>query len=114
MKRLLYIEIAEKIMIQVLKSEIEANTKVPSVREMALIHNVNPKTIQRAFDYLDDLGLFYSVVGEGRFLSNDEATINNIKKNLITSEIESFVFKMKEYGCHQEELITKIKEQYEK
>ncbi len=108
MKRLLYIEIAEKIMMQVLKSELQTNSKVPSVREMALTYNVNPKTIQRAFEYLDELGIFYSVVGEGRFLSNDEQVVASIKKNLINSDIENFVAKMQEYECDLDELIAQI------
>lgn len=114
MKKLLYVEIAEKIMTEVIRTNMQANTKVPSVREMALKYNVNPKTIQKAFEYLDDRGIFYSVVGEGRFLSADEGIIANIKEQLLEEEFIGFVTKMQAYDCDVEFVTAKIKEYYER
>lgn len=113
MKKLLYIEIAEKIMIEVLKTGMEANSKVPSVREMALKYQANPKTIQKAFDHLDDLGIFHSVIGGGRYLADDQNIITNIKKQLIEAEIIEFVEKMQSFECDLAFIIDQVKEKYE-
>ncbi len=100
-------------MMEVINTNMQANTKVPSVREMALKYKANPKTIQKAFDYLDDRGIFYSVVGEGRFLSADENVISTIKEQLLNEEFENFIAKMQAYDCDVEFVVAKIKEYYE-
>ncbi len=113
MRKLLYIQLAEKIMIEALNSDMEPGAKMPSVREMALKHNANAKTVQKAFDYLDDKGIFTSVVGGGRYLSTDENVIHNIKQELIEAEINAFISKMREFECTKQFIINMIEEEYE-
>ncbi len=113
MKKLLYIQVAEKIMIEALNSDMEPGAKMPSVREMALKHSANAKTIQKAFDYLDDKGIFTSVVGGGRYLSTDKDVLKTIKTQLVNAEIDAFIHKMKEYECDKQFIINKLEEDYE-
>ncbi len=113
MKKLLYIQLAEKIMIEALNSNMEPGAKMPSVREMALKHSANAKTVQKAFDYLDDKGIFTSVVGGGRYLSTDENILHSIKQELVEVEIAAFINKMKEFECDKQFIMKKIEEDYE-
>lgn len=110
----LYVSIAEKIMRDILMDEVQPGSKVKSVREYALEYKVNAKTIQRAFDYLDSLNIFYTVVGEGRYLSQSDDVIDQIKIQLIDSEAEIFVLKMMSYNLSLEEITQIIKENYER
>ncbi len=112
MKKLMYLDVADKIMMQLLNDKIAPGSKIESVRTMALSYNVNPKTIQKAFDYLDDLGIFTTQKGEGRFLSDDADVINNIKIQLLNNMILDFTNKMVDFNCEQDYLIEKIKEYY--
>ncbi len=114
MKKLLYLQISEEILNQIVNGDLKPGSKVMSVREMALEKKVNPKTIQKAFEYLEGLDAFYTKVGEGRFITADEVTINNLKLKIITNEIEQFVNKAREYDLTLEEILEKIKESYAK
>lgn len=113
MKRLIYVEIAEQIMIELLNSNLPPGSKIGSVREMSLRFEVNPKTIQKAYDYLDDKGIFTTVVGGGRYLSKGPDVLSRIKSELINQEIEQFTNKMKLYECSLQLVTSKIAEQYE-
>lgn len=110
----LYVEIAERIMSDILIANLKPGTKVKSVREYALDYKVNPKTIQRAFEYIDDLNIFYTIKGEGRYLSRDSDVIKLIKNQLIDSEAEAFVIRMKSYNLSLEAINQIIKESYER
>lgn len=98
----------------ILLAQVEPGSKVKSVREYALNYKVNAKTIQRAFDYLDKLEIFYTIVGEGRFLSNDGEVITRIKAQLIDAEAAVFVDKMKSYNLTLTDINQIIKENYER
>ncbi len=113
MKKLLYIEVAEKIMSSVLNGEIKPGEKIKSVREIAIEYKVNPKTVQKAFDYLEELGIFSSIVGGGRYLSKDAEVLEAVKKQLISFEVKEFVFKLKKYGYTKKEIIEYIEGEYE-
>lgn len=113
MSKQLYINIAEQIMSDILINNIIPGSKLKSVRDYALEYKVNPKTIQRAFDYLDTINIFYSVIGEGRYLSAESDVIERIKSELIDAEAEVFVSKMKSYNLSLAEVNQIIKENYE-
>lgn len=99
MERLLYVELAEKIMVETLSSNLTPGSKIDSVRVMAIRYQANPKTIQKAFEYLDGKGIFTTVIGGGRYLSSNEDVLKKIKQELIWNEIEQFTQKMKMYEC---------------
>lgn len=114
MSKQLYINIAELILRDLLINQTNPGSKLKSVREFALEYKVNAKTVQRAFDYLETFNLFYSIVGEGRFLINDPAVLAKIKYILIDAEAEEFVSKMKKYNLSLEDAQKIIKENYER
>lgn len=114
MKKLLYLQISEEILNQIVNGDLKPGSKVMSVREMALEKKVNPKTIQKAFEYLEGLDAFYTKVGEGRFITDDEAIINALKLRVITDEINQFVDKAMKYELSLDEIIEKIKESYDR
>lgn len=104
-KKLLYITLAEKIMQDILNGTLAAGTKVHSVREMALAEKVNPKTVQKAFEYLEQRQIFESRHGEGRFVTSDEQKLQSIKAILIEEEIDNFINIVSNIDIGNEELI---------
>lgn len=107
-KKLLYIALAEKIMQDILNGSLEAGSKVLSVREMALTEKVNPKTVQKAFEYLEARKIFESRHGEGRFVTSDRHKLNSIKAILIEEEIDNFIRVIANIDISNEELLTLI------
>lgn len=112
MRKLVYVDVAEKIMLETLNSQMTPGTRIASVREMSLRFEVNPKTIQKAFDYLDDKGIFTTVVGGGRYLADDANVLNAIKAELINTDIQQFTNKMIQYNCQLSYVIEEITQIY--
>jgi len=71
----IYIQIAdlicEKILLQIFKEE----ERIPSVRELAIDLEVNPNTVMRTYEYLQDLEIITNKRGVGFFVS-----VNGLKK----------------------------------
>lgn len=65
----IYIQIAdlicEKILVQIFKEE----DRIPSVRELAIDLEVNPNTVMRTYEYLQELAIIYNKRGVGFFVS---------------------------------------------
>lgn len=104
-KKLLYITLAEKIMHDILNGKLVAGSKVMSVREMALSEKVNPKTVQKAFEYLEQRQIFESRHGEGRFVTSDEQKLQAIKAILIEEEIDNFISVISNINISNQQLI---------
>ncbi len=113
MSKVLYIQVADKIMINILENKYKPGDKYKSVREIAIELQVNPKTVQRAFDHLNDIGIFETVVGGGRYLSKDEDVIKIIYNRLIFSEIQRFVEQMEALNITRTQMIEYIDNYYE-
>ena len=67
----IYLQIAERLMEQVLAGQLTADDRVPSVRDVATQMGVNPNTVMRTFDYLQGEAIIYNRRGVGYFVAND-------------------------------------------
>lgn len=107
----IYIQIADQLSSQIVRGEISAGEKLPSVREMAIQSGVNPNTIQRTYSEMERMGIVETKRGQGTFVTENEQVLKALKLRLQTDIIGVFVQNMKELGFSQEEMIEGI-EQY--
>lgn len=56
-KKPIYLQIMEKIKLQIVSHTLEPNQQLPTVRELASEAGVNPNTIQRAYQTLNEKDL---------------------------------------------------------
>lgn len=66
----LYIQLYKKIKKMILDGEIEPNFKLPTIRKLASILNVNNVTVVNAYNLLEKEGYVYKRVGSGTFAQN--------------------------------------------
>ena len=69
----IYLQIAEGIRAAVAAGVYRAGETLPSLRALAVEVQVNPNTVQRAYDELEREGLVYSQRGKGLFVSEQGA-----------------------------------------
>lgn len=110
--RPVYLQIVEKIQIDIVAGIYKAGDKLPSVRELAASASVNPNTMQKALTELERTGLVYTNRTSGRFITEDETLLNQSKKELASSEVAAFLKKMKRFSYTEEEIFELIKELY--
>jgi GntR family transcriptional regulator len=67
----IYIQIAEYVCEQILLKKWELGDKLISIRDMAVNMEVNPNTVQRAYDFLQQRDIITNKRGIGYFIDDD-------------------------------------------
>lgn len=70
----IYLQIADGIRAAVAAGVYRPGEALPSLRVLAINVQVNPNTVQRAYDELEREGLLYAQRGRGLFVTEDGAT----------------------------------------
>lgn len=109
--RPVYLQIVEKIQSDIVAGVYKAGDKLPSVRELAAEAAVNPNTMQKALTELEKTGLVYTNRTSGRYISEDENLLLQMRKDLASIETASFLKKMKLYRYSEEDIFQLIKDQ---
>ncbi len=96
-KQAIYIQIAEMITDNILSGRWKEGEKIPSVREMAVIMEVNPNTIARTYNYLQDKGLIQNKRGIGYFVSPNGCALakESRREKFIKTELPVFFKSLK-------------------
>lgn len=69
--RPIYEQIVEQMELLILVGSLATDEQIPSVRSLSLELSVNPNTIQKAYNDLENSRITYSVPGVGRFVAKD-------------------------------------------
>lgn len=102
-------QLMERIQLDIITGRYQPGEKLPSVRDLAAEAAVNPNTMQKALSELERSGLVYSQRTSGRFITEDAALIQNLKRELAHMQIQEFLHKMKGVGFDFQEIIDLIK-----
>ena len=109
----IYSQLVEQIKLGIVSGIFKPGERLASVRDMAMEAGVNPNTMQRALQELEREGMVYSQRTSGRFVTEDEAVIDNAKKNLAEEQIKSFLEAMSKLGYGRDEIISLLEENRE-
>ena len=93
-QKAIYMQIADYILENILARKIQQGEKIQSVREMAATVQVNPNTIQRSYNYLQEQEIIVNQRGIGFFVADDalEKTQSLKKSSFVKQELPQ-VFK---------------------
>jgi len=101
--RPVYVQIMEHIRSAVLSNEYPPGSRIPSVRELAALVNVNPNTMQRAMAELEQQGLLVSTGTLGRFVTEDESVIDALRQQAIQEAVRECAARFRELGLTMQE-----------
>ena len=65
----IYLQIADYVCEKILLKEWKPDERIPSVRELAVQLEVNPNTVMRTFDFLQQQEIIYNQRGIGYFVA---------------------------------------------
>lgn len=108
--RPIYLQLMERIQMDIISGRYNAGDKLPSVRDLALEAAVNPNTMQKALSELERSGLVYSQRTSGRFITEDDEMLQKMKKELASEHIKDFFKKMGQLGFPEEETLLLLEE----
>lgn len=90
----IYLQIADRIMDEILQHVYEEEGRILSVREYAGVVEVNANTVVRTYDYLQNQGIIYNKRGLGYFVSTGAAQkIVALRKETFLQQVLPDVFK---------------------
>ena len=101
--RPIYEQVVDKFQKLILTGVLEPNTRMPSVRSLAVELSINPNTIQRAYAELERQGFIYTVKGRGAFVAFDEKLLD-VRKGQIFEKLKELVREAGEIGIGGREL----------
>lgn len=67
----IYLQIAAFVSENILLGKWPAEQKIPSVRDLAIELEVNPNTVMRSYEFLQNQGVIYNKRGLGLFVAPD-------------------------------------------
>lgn len=111
--RPLYIQLIEHIKLLILSGEYEAGQSFPSVRDLALMANVNPNTMQRALAELERDGLLINERTNGRRITNDVSMIQSMRETLAQNKLCQLKKELTRLGFNDREQLDFINSQWD-
>lgn len=102
-KKALYISIADDIRRQVALGLLKKGDRLPSCRESALEHGINPNTVQRAYAELEAEGVIFTVPKKGVYVGGESGVLTAAGEKIA---------ELKDAGVSRDELIEIINKVY--
>lgn len=109
-ERPVFIQIMEKLKSDIVTGVYGPGDKLPSVRDLANEASVNPNTMQRAFSELERSGLVFTQRTNGRFITEDQNMIDQLKERMAADAITNFLNNMALLGFSREETVKLLLE----
>ncbi len=102
----IYLQIADWLMEQVLQGQLTPDDRMPSVRDVATQMGVNPNTVVRSFDYLQQEEIIYQRRGMGYYVASDarERILALQRREFLEEDLPLIRQKMKLLGISIDEL----------
>ena len=107
----IYLQIADTLCERIVTGEWQVDERVPSVRDVAAELGVNPNTVMRTYDHLQNAEIIYNRRGVGYFVEPkaEERIMKMHRQEFINDELPFFVQRMNMLGFTWEDLIKESK-----
>ena len=101
--RPVWLQLVEHLQRAVVSGQMGPGSRVAPVRELASEAAVNPNTMQRALQELEEEGLLHSNSTAGRFVTADETVLANMREELLAGLAAQFQEKCRRFGVSPQE-----------
>jgi len=109
-----YRQIIQQIELAVLSGRLQAGSRLPTIRSLAIDLKINPNTIAKAYNELEIRGLVITQVGSGTYISDKKPdTDDTEKKNNIMKLVRHFMRELDALGVTPDEVHEIMKQMKE-
>ena len=107
----IYIQIVEQISEAIAKGELGVADRLPAVRKLASELVINPNTVARAYNCLEQVGLVISKTGSGTFVSDPKLRSSDAADmNLLGERMDTIITRGLNLGLKEQALIAMFKD----
>ena len=108
--RPLYVQIMDEIRRALVRGALRPDDALPSVRELASVLVVNPRTVLQAYQELEREGVVYVRRGQGTFVAADVNPGGPDRRALAREVARRALLEARRSGLEVDELVTSIRE----
>ena len=107
----IWMQLVDWVFEQILTAAWKAGDKAKSVRELAVMFEVNPNTVMRSYDYLQNKEIILNKRGIGFFVTEDavEKIKSLRKKQFMEEEVPAFIKNMRLLDIDIQEIVEMAK-----
>ncbi len=106
--RPIYEQVKDGLRHLVVTGALQAGDKLPSVRALASNLAINPNTIQRAYESLEQEGYLYSVQGKGSFAA-PQTDVNRDRRERLLKQFDDSAAELLFLGLTPDELAQRLR-----
>lgn len=106
--RPIYEQVADKLQKLIINGVLERDSKMPSVRSLAMELSINPNTIQKAYGELERTGFLYTIKGRGNFVTYNEE-LYLLKKDEYKGKINKLLKEAEEIGISRDVMLEELR-----
>ena len=104
----IYQQIIQTMQIRIVNGTYPPGSRLPAVRDLAMEAGVNPNTMQRALSELERDRLLYSIRTSGRFVTEDQTLLKELRKDLSSTFIRELYESLRKLGMTDEEIAEAV------
>lgn len=104
----IYEQIVNEIEKLVIMEILKPNEQIPSIRELACTVNINPNTVKKAYDILENKRIIISKSTKGTFINTEVDQAKNDRIDKIIKDIEQLINELEDYGLKRKDIFKKM------
>lgn len=112
-ERPIYIQLIEQLKSDIISGKLSPGERIPSVRELAIKLKVNPNTIQKALQNLEENNFIFTERTTGKYVTKNKKLIERNQEKYAMEKINAFIHEMNNLGITKKEIIKLLKEEGE-
>ncbi|WP_303968489.1 GntR family transcriptional regulator [Sporosarcina ureae] len=101
----IYQQLVDHIMGEIIRGTLTVGEKLPSVRDYAVLVGVNANTMQRVYRELENLRITETRRGQGSFVTENHARIQELREEMKEQLVESFIQNVQALGFTTNEMV---------
>ena len=109
-ERPIYLQLVEQLRIAIVSGAYAAGSRLPSVRELAVMAKVNPNTMQKALTELESDRLIFTERTNGKYVTKDQRLLAKIKTELASDLVQKYTSDMAKIGITYVDSINYLKQ----
>lgn len=107
----IYLQIVEQIKHHIAIKNLTVGDRLPTVRALAVMLEINPNTVAKAYTELERTGILKTRQGSGTFVETNEGVLSGKEREKkLRSMTTAFVGEAFWFGFSRDEVIKNIKE----
>ncbi len=105
----IYLQLVHILEIDIITGKLKAGERIPSVRDLSKIYQVNPNTIQKALQELENQKLIYTERTNGKFVTKENKVIDESHNEHLKKLMKEFIKKANDLEINESELMNFLK-----